>query len=154
MPKTDAEKLLAIAQVVASKRPGFFTIKGAGAGDRDTNAFMAELRRRVHSALGYDYSEASISGNNKLTVDFYLRHEATVVEVALSLRNPTSEFERDILKALMAREAGNPVSSRLFISKPGALKRTQQPGAQAIISWARSTHGLAITVRELVPHAA
>jgi len=154
MSRSDADRLFTIAKTVARGHAEFFTIQGPGKGDRSTNAFMAEVRRQAAAAFGRDYSEASISGANKLAVDFYFPHEETIVEIALSLRNPTSEFERDILKALMATESGNPVRSLIFISKPGAAKRLNQPGAQAIISWANSKHGLAVSVRELAPDAA
>jgi len=152
---TKAEHIVLITQQLADERPGFFAIKGAGAGDRDTNAFMVELRRRAVAALATDYSERSICGSNKLTVDFYIPDERTVIEVALSLRNPGSEFERDILKALMAAEAGNAVDTLLLISKPGGRKRTDQPGARAIIDWVQAQHGLRVIVHDLVAaHAA
>ncbi len=78
-----------------------------------------------------DFSEKCISGNNGLRVDFYFPGEKTVVEVAMGLRNSNSEFERDILKVLMAGEGS--VKRLVFLTKPGGIARTNCPGARAII---------------------
>lgn len=144
-----AQRLVVIAQEIADRRPTFFDIKGPSVGDHDTASFMQELRSRAATEFGLDYSERKICGSNNLCVDFYFPDEEIIVEVALGLRNPTSEYERDILKALMAKEAGYPVRSLLFVSKPGALKRLRQPGASAIAAWAERLHGLRIETCEL-----
>lgn len=146
------QDLTQLAQQLADERPTLFDVKGPGTGDRDTAAFMNELRARARSAFGEDHSEQRICGEgNNLTVDSYFPEEATVVEIAFALRNPLSEYERDILKALMAKERGTAVSRLIFITKPGGVKRTKQPGALAIAEWARSQHGLDIKVVELAP---
>jgi len=146
-----SQRLLAIAQELALEDPTFFEKKGAGVGDRATAAFMHELRRRAASSFGIDHAEQTICGTNKLCVDYYYRDEATIVEVALSLRNPTSEFERDILKAIMAQDNGHPVRRLVFISKPGAARRLGAPSSRAIIEWAARAHDLMISVHEIVP---
>lgn len=140
------EQILGLAQKLALAREGFFDKKGPGAGDRDTSQFMAALRAKTLEATGVDYSEKRISGDNKLAVDFYVESEATVIEVALSLRNPNCEFERDLLKALMARDEGFQVERLVFLSKPGGVQRLGQPSAQAIIQWAARNHDLAVEV--------
>ncbi|MDP9194380.1 MAG: hypothetical protein M3P06_22000 [Acidobacteriota bacterium] len=71
-----------------------------GDGGVQWTSCVAELRR----LFGTDLAEQTICGTNKFCVDYYFRDEATIVEVAMSLRNPTSEFERDILKAIMAQD--------------------------------------------------
>lgn len=145
------QRLLAIAQELALEDPTFFEKKAAGVGDKATAAFMDELRRRATSSFGTDHAEQTISGTNKFCVDYYFRDEATVVEVAMSLRNPTSEFERDILKAIMAQDNGHPVRRLVFISKPGAAKRLGARSSRAIIEWAARAHDLTISVHEIVP---
>jgi hypothetical protein len=139
-----AERLVVLAQTIADERPVFFEIKGPSIGDHDTAAFMMELRTRAEAEFGTDYSERKVCGANNLCVDFYFPDEETIVEVALGLRNPTSEYERDILKALMAKETGHPVSRLVFVSKPGALKRLKQPGAAAIAARAERLHGVRV----------
>lgn len=143
------EQLVTLAQAVADERPAFFDIKGPGKGDKATNQFMAILRDHALAQFGQDFAERRICGANRLSVDFYFRDEKTIVEVALSLRNPSSEFDRDILKALIAKEARCPVKRLLFISKPGARKRCSQPGARAIVDWVERAHGIEIEIHEL-----
>ena len=143
-----AEQLSTLALKLASEWPQFFEKLGPGVGDRATNAYMTELNSRARRDFNEDYSQKRISGNNGLCVDFYFPDEATVVEVAMGLRNPSSEFERDILKAIMAQEAQNRVTRLLFLTKPGGRARANSPGARAIIAWAQQTHGLTVEVRE------
>jgi hypothetical protein len=150
-PVGRADQLKSLAQALADQWQHFFGKKGPGDGDRDTNAFMKELRSRAKETFGDDFSERPICGNNRLAPDFYFRDEETIVEIAMSLRNPSSEFERDILKAIMAREAGNPVRRLVFLSKPGAVVRSSQPGLRAIADWAQRAHGIGIEVHEFTP---
>jgi len=145
---TKAEKILALAQTIADERPNFFEKKGAGKGDKDTNSFMAELRLRAQQALGEDFSEKQICGNNNLCVDFFIPDEKSI-EIALSLRNPNTEFERDILKAIMAKEQDERVLNLVFLSKPGALKRHKHPSSIAMKNWVSKNHGIEVAIREL-----
>jgi hypothetical protein len=151
---TAAKRLLALAQAVADERPTLFVSKGPGVGDKDTNAFVAELRRRAHAAFGTDHAEQTICGASGLRVDYYFPGDATIVEVAFLLKNSPSEFEKDILKAIMAQENGQPVRQLVFIAKPGALKSCNAPGRRSIIDWAARAHGLTISIFELTPRAA
>ena len=149
---TVAACILAAAQDVANRRSAFFQKKGPGDGDRDTNDFMTEVRAEVQRRTGRrDLAERRICGDNNLAVDFYVEDEATIIEVALSLRNPNCEFERDILKALMAKETGSPVNRLLLIAKPGGEQRVNQPSSQAMVAWAQRLHGLEISVIDLSP---
>lgn len=144
-----AERLLKLAQELAATRRGFFEVKGPGAGDHATNAFMRDLRSWARRRFGADYAEQRICGPNAFAVDFYFPTEATIVEVALGLPNPTTEFERDVLKAVMAKEHGHAVDRLFFISKPGARKKCAQPGRTAIINWLRKHHRVRVEVHDL-----
>lgn len=109
---------------------------------------MHELRSRSFREFGRNVAQQQICGRSGLSVDFYLLADATIVEVALNLRNGRDELERDILKAIMAQEANFPVSRLLLFAKPGAVARCLQPDMQGIIRWAESAHGLRVSVRE------
>jgi hypothetical protein len=148
-----ADRLLELAQSLAEEWAEFFQKKGPGAGDLDTNAFMMELRTRAHRHFGQDFSERRICGDNKLTPDFYFPNEETIVEVAMGLRNPLSEFERDILKAIIAQDAKHPVRRLVFLSKPGAKARISQPGLHAFVEWVLKSHGIQVEVCEFTPVA-
>lgn len=148
-----SERLFEIAEELAATWPRFFDVQGPSAGDKSTAAFMRELRQRATLAFGADHAEQRICGANGHCVDYYFPDEETITEIALSLRNPTSEFERDVLKAIMAQDAGHAVRRLVFITKPGGVKRLSQPGARAIIAWAERAHGLEITIEEMRPKA-
>jgi hypothetical protein len=147
--KTKVELLREIAQAVADERPAFFEVKGAGLGNKDSNEFMNEVRRRALTTFGVDYAEKRICGSTAHAVDFYFQDDATIVEIALTLKNPAPEFEKDILKALMAQAENYPVTSLVFISKPGAIKKCSSPGRSAIRQWALKHHNLTIEIHEI-----
>jgi hypothetical protein len=80
---TQAERLFDLAQALVYDWPDFFQKKGAGAGDRDTCAFMRELRARATTAFDRDYYEQRICGGTDFKPDFYFPEEATIVEIAM-----------------------------------------------------------------------
>jgi hypothetical protein len=148
-----ADRLLELAQELANERPTLFLSKGPGAGDRDTKEFIHEIRRRAVQTFAMDYGEQTICGANGLRVDYYFPDDATIVEIAFLLKNSPSEFERDVLKAILADESGQPVRKLVFISKPGAVKRCNAPDRRSMIEWAKRVHDLRITVHELTAGA-
>ncbi|MCC6973391.1 MAG: hypothetical protein IT322_05190 [Anaerolineae bacterium] len=117
--KTKVEVLREIIQQVADERPDFFNIKGEGVGNLDTNHFIAEVRQRAKGVFGEDFSERRI-GNTASAVDFYFEDEAAIVEIALGLRLPNSEYEKDIFKALLAQETC-PVKLWFWLENPVPL---------------------------------
>ena len=143
------EKLLQIARELASNIDDFQTVLGPGKGNRATNEFMTRLGEQASELFGTEVREQKICGNNSLTVDFYFDREATIVEVALGLSNPGSEFEKDVLKAIMAQANRIKVDRLFFISRPGAEKRCRQPGRKAVADWLERSHGIRIEVHEL-----
>jgi len=150
MSEDPAAILLGLIDELVANSPEFGPVKGPGKGNVATNALMRDLRHAATRTFGVDHSEQKICGDNtSLAVDFYFSKAATVVEVALGLGNPATEFEKDILKALMAKELGHAVQRLVLISRPGAGKKCRQPGRRAIIEWVRQKHDVAIDVREI-----
>jgi hypothetical protein len=144
-----ALKLFALARELASTDADFQSVLGPGEGDLHTQLFMRQLRERAARTFGTDYAERKVCGDTSLAVDFYFPDEETIVEVALGLPNPGSEFEKDVLKAIMAQEYGNGVRRLFFISRPGTAKKCSQPGRTAVRQWALSEHRLQIEIHEL-----
>ena len=126
--------LLDLARSIAASTTDFQAVRGPGDGDRATRAFMRELRERAKGAFGVDLAEKAMCGETSFAADFYFPEEATVVEVALGLPNPASEFEKDILKAIVARDHGHVVSRLFFISRAGAKSKCAQPDRAAFIA--------------------
>ncbi|AHB14115.1 hypothetical protein [Dehalococcoides mccartyi] len=142
-------QLIEIAQNIANNTPDFYRILGPGRGDKSTGAFMKELRTKSIELFGEDFSEQTICGENKLAVDFYFPSEATIVEIALTIRNPNSEFHKDILKALISKRKGKAVEKLVFIAKPGAVKQHQKPASKSIVKLVNE-FGISIVIIELV----
>lgn len=140
-----------LASRLARELPSFFDRSGPGAGNRLTNQYMQQLRDAAVHRFQNDYSEQQVCGDNGLRPDFYFPDERTIVEVALSLRNSNSEFERDILKALLAKEAGCEVCELVFISRPGGVLRHEQASSRAFLGWLRQTQGINVTFHDLQP---
>jgi len=138
-----------MARALASATIDFQSVKGPGAGDHATGAFMRTLREKALAAFGTDFSEKRLCGDTSLAVDFYLPQESAIIEVALGLPNPASEYEKDILKAIMAQDFGFSVTRLVFISRAGASKKCDQPGRTAMVHWAASKHHLNIEIHDL-----
>lgn len=132
-----------------SKKTEFHKCLGPGAGDKRTQVFMHELQKIILEKYQTDYSEKQICGNNSLAVDFYIPEEKTIIEIALGLPNPNTEFEKDLLKAIISKELGNKISKLIFISRPGAKKKCNQPGRKAFIEWMKNNHEIYIDIYEL-----
>jgi len=145
------DRLFLLAQRIAEQTPGFFQTKGPGAGDHAALEFMKNLREAAKGIFEEDLSEKRVSDDVSFSIDFYLPDEATAVEIALGLHNPLTEFERDIFKCLLARDAGCIIEHLLLISKPGGAARQAAPGPLAIASFVKRNFGLQIEIRELVP---
>jgi hypothetical protein len=147
--RTKVDMLLKMIQQIADDHPNFFVRKGQGVGNLDTNLFVTELNKRALEEFGVDHSEKKICGETNHAVDYYFQDEAAIVEVALSLWTPNSEFEKDILKALMAQEH-YPVKRLVLIGKPGSVEKCKSPSRKSIIDWARRTHSLNIEVHDIL----
>lgn len=142
-------ELIKIAQNLASNTPEFHSIKGPGIGDHATRAFMLEMKKLAYDAFGHDYSEKRISRPTNFAVDFWFPEEMTVVEFALTLRNASSEFHKDIFKVLLAVDSGEKVDKLVFISKPGAVRRHNEPASKAITNWLKKKYEIQTEIIEL-----
>jgi hypothetical protein len=154
-PPDSAARLFVAAQKIAEQTPDFFKTKGPGAGDHASLVFMAHLRKISKEIFGSKcISEHKVCEGTAFVVDFYFPDDATVVEIALSLDKPISEYERDIFKCLLARDKGCAVKKLLFIAKPGGHRKNNAPGPKAISRFVREKFGLEVEILELRPYDA
>lgn len=145
---TRADKLVQLAQSLAGSDAEFQITLGPGAGDRATAVFLARLQQLALAEFGDACWEKKICGQTAYAVDFYFPSEATIVEVALGLPNPNSEFEKDLLKAIIAQDYTD-VHRLVLISRAGGEKKCRQPGRSALREWALAKHRLRIDVFDL-----
>ena len=144
-----ADRLFQLACEIVSTQSDFQRVRGPGEGDAHTLGFMRALRQAVEREIGPGTHEQRICGETSFKVDFYFRDESTIVEVALGLPNPNTEFEKDILKAIIAQDLGYPVRRLLLISRPGAAAKCSQPGRMAVRKLVEQKHGLTVDVTDL-----
>jgi len=85
----------------------------------------------------------------KYSFDYFIPSENTAVEIALSLRNIVTEFEKDIFKAILANKSGKGVKKLVLIGKDGSVKRQNGTGPNAIKRWVSENCGIEIQVKEL-----
>jgi hypothetical protein len=110
---------------------------------------MAELKRRLGPRFTTKYAEQSICGKGiGLRVDFWISAEDTIIEIAMSLKNPNSEYERDLMKAILAKRAGIAVKKLIFLSKQGAKKTHNNPSSRAFRELMRKQYGIEVDIRE------
>ena len=147
------QQLIELAATEAALRADFLVAKGPGVGDRSTSEFMAALKRKAESLFGPDVAEREVVKRAGVRVDYWFEPEATIIEIALGLKNPLSEFERDVLKAVVARHEGRAVTHLVLVGKPGAVKRATSPWYQRVIEWAKS-QGVEVTIADLPSNAA
>jgi len=147
---TKAQTLYKLAHEQALKTVDFFTIKGPGEGNIATNIFVSELQIKANKVFNEDFSEKKICGENSLPVDYYFPDENTIIEIAFGLKKPNSEFEKDILKAIMAKKFDEKISKLIFITKPGGEKKCNQPGRKAIRNWVKESHNIEVEVFDLI----
>ena len=145
------DRLFLGAQRLAEQIPGFYDVKGPGAGDHASNKFMKDLGTLAEQLFGADFSEKEVRRDLGFRFDFYFPDEEKVVEIALSLDKPMTELEKDIFKCLLARDAGLVIKRLVLIAKPGAERTQSTPGQTAIRELVERNFGLAVEVHELVP---
>ncbi|MGA3010643.1 MAG: hypothetical protein ABSD72_10320 [Terracidiphilus sp.] len=148
-----SDDLCLIAQEIAEATPEFFAKKGPGTGDHAAVKFQRSLRDLAREVFGYDYSERAVCKAAGFRFDFFFPEEAVAVELAFGLHNPTSEFERDILKCLLAIEDGCVIRKLMLIGKPGAIARLNAPAPKAIMALVGKRFNLAVEVLELRNHS-
>jgi hypothetical protein len=151
-------EILSFCNEAAGNKDTFEEPKGAGDGDKATAKFLAAVQAKVealNSTVHYAFidHEKAIYVGSKSKFDFYIESEATVVEIALSLKNPASEFEKDILKVLVfnQKHINKPITQLVFIGKAGANARCQTEQKKAFVEWAKNVHNLTITIHDICP---
>lgn len=146
--------LIRAAREEARKVEGFDERLGPGrtAGNGVTKANLASLHQRIlKGKWRTDIEiEKKVRTDLQYRYDFYIPREQTVVEVALSLRNVVTEFEKDLFKVALGKEAGLKIKRLIFLAKPGAEKRQSEPGPMAIREPFEKKHRVQIEVHELM----
>ena len=140
------EKFIGIARTLVSDWPRFYPMLAPQAARFGIRAFKSELRSRAFAEFCVDYAGKPICGG-VFSFDYLIG--SRVVEIAMNLRDQNSEFERGILKVLMAQSELLTVTHLLFLAKTGARARCDIPTRKAVVAWAEREYGVRVEVREL-----
>jgi len=150
--KLIAEQIFELAQQIAHRTPGLQERRGPGkaAGNGVTDEFLAALVREVAKRFATVCRlQEPVAPGVKYSFDYFIPSEDTAVEIALSLRNIVTEFEKDIFKAILANESGKRVKRLILIGKDGSVKRQNGTGPKAIKAWAKRKCAVDIEVWEI-----
>jgi hypothetical protein len=151
--KTIARQIFHLAQQLARRTPDFQQRVGPGkhAGNGVTTAFLNSLDTAVVDNWPTQVRlQEPVAPGVKYSFDYFIPSEETVVEIALSLRNIVTEFEKDIFKAILARDAGKAVTRLVLIGKAGSVKRQNCSGPNAIKKWVATACAITVEVKELL----
>jgi hypothetical protein len=148
-----ADQLFELAQKKASLFPSFQERVGPGLekGNGVTNDYLKALNQAVADNFPTQVLiQERVAPGVKYTFDFYVPSEQTAVEIALSLRNIVTEFEKDIFKGILAKDSGKPMRKLVLIGKEGSVSRQNGTGPTAIKCWVLCNCGIEVEVRELI----
>lgn len=150
------DDLLHIIHNTASEIPTFDQRLGPGAdkGNGATKFFVKKVNEiaaeRWPNQVQQNFRAVP---NTRMDFDLYVPSECTAIEIALSLRNSVSEYEKDIFKALLAQSAGLPLKRLILIGKNDSVRIRNMPASVAIRNWAWEKHSLKIEVHEIAAAA-
>jgi len=145
---TKAEHIFQLAQDDADAYR-MFALRRAGAATPFVNEVINHLKFLVGQKLGAEVVNQSLNQASLQTVDFWLENEHTIMEVEFNILSSPPVLEREIFKALLAKDAGKDVRRIILIGDPGSVVLLHTPIAAAIINWAERHHQIQVQVWEL-----
>lgn len=148
-----ADDILALAQRLAHGTPAFQDRLGPGneRGNGATNRYLAALNAAVKERWPTQCRlQEPVADGVGYSFDYFVPQEKTAIEIALSLRNIVTEYEKDVFKAILAKERGKELSKLILIGKSGSVPRQNQPGPVAIREWVRTKCGVEVEVKEIL----
>jgi len=126
-----------------------FALRRAGAATPFVNEVINHLKFLVGQKFGAEVVNQSLNQPSGQTVDFWLEDEHTIMEVEFNILTLPPVLEREIFKALLAKDVGKDVRHLILIGDPGSVVLLQAPTAAAIINWAERHHQIRVQVWEL-----
>ena len=82
-------------------------------------------------------------------MDFWLGDEQTIMEMEFSAFSSPPVLEKEVFKALLAKDAGNDVRHLILIGDPGSGLLSQAPTPATIMNWVERRHQIRVHIWEL-----
>ena len=143
-----AERILQLAQEVAAEYD-LLNARRAGSGDSYTREVLDHLKLLVTEELGPSVANQFLSKANRQSVDFWIEDEQTIVEMEYTMWSSDPLLEKEVFKALLAKDAGRDVQHLILIGDPGSVRRWQAPTPRSVMDWVERKHGIRVQLWEL-----
>jgi hypothetical protein len=143
-----AERIFQLAQEGADTYR-MFMLRRSGAATPFVNEVINHLKFLVNKELGAGVVNQFLSQASHQSVDFWLEDEFTIMEMEFNILSSPPVLEKEIFKALLAKDAGNDVRHLILIGDPGSVILAQAPAAVAIIDWVERRHQIRAQIWEL-----
>ncbi len=143
-----AERILQLAQEGADAYH-MFKLRRAGAGTPFVNEVINHLKSLVAQELGTEAVNQFLSKESGQSVDFWLEDEQTIMEMEFNIFSSPPVLEKEVFKALLAKDAGKDVRHLILIGDPGSLLLSQAPTPTSIIDWVERHHQIRVQMWEL-----
>lgn len=145
---TKAERIFQLAQKDADAYR-MFKARRAGAGPPYINEVINHLKFLVVQEFGTGVANQFLSKENCQSVDFWLEDEQTIMEIEFNTFSSPPVLEKEVFKALLAKDAGKDVRRLVLIGDPGSLLLSQAPTPVSIINWVKRRHQIQVQIWEL-----
>ena len=145
-----AERIFQLAQEGADSYH-IFKLRRAGAGTHFVNEVINHLKSNVIREVGAEVVTQFLGKKEDgQPVDFWLEDEQTVMEIEFDILSSPPVLEKEIFKALLAKDAGNNVQYLILIGDPGSVLLSQTPRSKSIIAWVEQHHQIRVQIWELI----
>lgn len=143
-----AERILQLAQEAANSYR-IFALRSSGAATPFVNEVISHLKSVVAQELGAAVVSQVLNQASHQTVDFWLEDEFTILEIEFNILSSPPVLEKEIFKALLAKDAGKDVRRLILIGDPGSLMLSEIPTAVALRDWLERRHQIRVEIWEL-----
>ena len=145
---TKAERIFQLAQEGADAYR-MFKARRAGGGTPYVNEVINHLKLVVAQELGAGVVNQILHQASHQTVDFWLEDEQTIMEIEFNTFSSPPVLEKQVFKALLAKDAGKDVRHLILIGDPASVLLSQAPTPVSIINWVERRHQIRVQIWEL-----
>ena len=126
-----------------------FKARRAGAGSNYVNEVINHLKYLVAQEFGDGVVNQFLSKENRQTVDFWLADEQAIMAMEFNAFSLAPALEKEVFKALLAKDAENDVRHLILIGDPGSVLLSQTPTQASIINWVERCNQIRVQIWEL-----
>jgi hypothetical protein len=143
-----AERIFQLAQEGADAYR-MFKARRAGGGPAYVKEVIDHLKFLVVQEFGSAVVNQFLSKENRQSVDFWLEDEQTIMVMEFNILYSPPVMEKEVFKALLAKDAGKDVRQLIIIGDPGSVLLAQAPVPMSIINWVERRHQIRVQIWEL-----